>query len=243
MKLPISALAIFLLSAQITLAQDSKDSNLDGSIDLGLTLLQGNSEATNGAANFIIKHIWDNQELELNSQYLSVRNYDINNNIAETTSRLYRSELQYNYFLSKDKEKYIWTNLGYRQDKPTGLIKRNTGGLGFGYQLLLFEDCDLNFEAGLSYVSKEKNITTQSAVGRASAELDWELSEALSIISSTELLNGNTIRTIIQDFGLRYDLNTDWFLKLSNNISYDGYPANNKLSTDSRWHITLGTNF
>jgi putative salt-induced outer membrane protein YdiY len=242
----ITALSTVLLLSIFPQAASADDSEpkFSGSADLGITLISGNTESANSAINLGLNYVVNVHKFDFGLHYQAVRDTDQATDIATTSSRLYRSNLQYNFFLSADKETYVWTNIATRQDEPTGLLSRNNLGAGFGYYMLLGKALNFNVEIGASYVDEEKvSAASEATVGRLAFHLKWPASDNLLLISSSEFLSSSDIETYGQDLSLRYSLNTDWYLQLANNISYDAFPSAGSETTDSRWDITIGTSF
>ena len=243
----ITSLSTFLLlslcAQTTTVAEDSKG-NLSGSTNLGLTLISGNSQSSNSVANIDLSYLIDVHKFDFGIHYQAVRDTNQLSDISTTSSRLYRSDFQYNHYLSTDQKTYIWTNLATRQDEPTGLNSRNNLGAGMGYHLMFANDLDIFIEAGASYVNEQKSTSSSEAtVSRLAFDFKWPVSDDLSLISSSEFLSGDNIETYVQDFSLRYNLKNNWFLQLANNTAYDAFPADGSETTDSRWNISLGTSF
>ncbi|MDP6962561.1 MAG: DUF481 domain-containing protein [Planctomycetota bacterium] len=240
----LTSLILASLIAQAPAASDSNEGSLSGSSDIGVTMINGNSQSANSAINFDLSYILEVHKFDFGMHYQGVRDTDRTTGLADTSSRLYRSDLQYNYFVSDDKKTYIWTNVATRQDEPTGLISRNNFGAGIGYFFQFENEIDFNLEGGATYVDEEKTTSdSQAAVTRLAFDFKWPVSEDLSILSSTEFLSGDNIETYVHDFSLRYSLSNDWYLQLTNNTAYDAFPSAGAVSTDSRFNITLGTSF
>ena len=240
----LSTIFILSLFAQTTAIKGDSKVELEGNFDLGIAIISGNSKSANSALNYDLSYLHSVHKLDFGFHYQGVRDTDQDSDISTTSSRLYRSSLQYNYYFSEDKETYLWTNVANRQDKPSGLISRVNAGSGVGYHILLGDDIDLNLEAGAAYVDEEKaSALSESTVARFAIDLSWPINDNLSIHSSSEFLSSTDIETYGQDFNLRYTLENNWYLQFSNNTAYDAYPSAGSLTTDSRFNLTLGTSF
>jgi putative salt-induced outer membrane protein YdiY len=240
----LSTILILSLFAQTTASAEDSGFELKGNFDLGMAILSGNSKSANSALNYDFSYLRSVHKLDFGFHYQGIRDTDRSTDISTTSSRLYRSSLQYNYYFSGDKETYLWTNLANRQDQPSGLINRINAGSGLGYHLLINEDIDLNFEIGAAYVDEEKvSALAESTVTRFAIDFSWPINGNLSINSSSEFLSSAEIETYLQDFNLRYSLEGNWYMQFSNNTAYDAYPSVDSLSTDSRFNLTLGTSF
>ncbi|MBC8369296.1 MAG: DUF481 domain-containing protein, partial [Planctomycetes bacterium] len=152
----LSTIFILSLFAQTTVPEGDSGFELEGNFDLGVAIISGNSKSANSALNYDLSYLHSVHKLDFGFHYQGVRDTDQDSDISTTSSRLYRSSLQYNYYFSEDKETYLWTNVANRQDKPSGLISRINAGSGVGYHILLGDDIDLNFEVGAAYVDEEK---------------------------------------------------------------------------------------
>jgi putative salt-induced outer membrane protein YdiY len=240
----LSTIFILSLFAQTTGPKGDSELELEGNFDLGVAVISGNSKSANSSLNYDLSYLHSVHKLDFGLHYQGVRDTDQTSDISTTSSRLYRSSLQYNYYFSEDKETYLWTNVANRQDKPSGLINRINAGSGVGYHILLGEDIDLNFEIGAAYVDEKKaSVLSESTVTRFAIDLSWPITDNLSIHASSEFLSSPDIETYGQDFNLRYSLENNWYLQLSNNTAYDAYPSAGSLTTDSRFNLTLGTSF
>jgi putative salt-induced outer membrane protein YdiY len=240
----LSTILILSLFAQTTASAEDSGFELKGNFDLGMAIISGNSKSANSALNYDFSYLRSVHKLDFGFHYQGLRDTDQTTNISTTSSRLYRSSLQYSYYFSEEKETYLWTNIANRQDQPSGLISRINAGSGLGYHLLIGEDIDLNFELGAAYVDEEKiSALSKSTVTRFAIDFSWPISGNLSINSSSEFLNSDDIETYVQDFNLRYSLEGNWYLQFSNNTAYDAYPSTGSLTTDSRYNLTLGTSF
>jgi|GEM_PF-5346302 len=237
---------IFLLSLcmQTSSPEEVSAFELKGNFDLGITMIGGNSKSANSALNYDFSYLRSVHKIDFDFHYQGLRDTNLDSNISQTSSRLYRSSLQYNYFLSEDQKTYLWTNIANRQDQPTGLISRLNAGSGIGYHMVFGEDIDFDIELGATYVDEEKVSTVSNAtVTRLAFDFSWPVSENLSVNSASEFLTGSDIETYVQDFNLRYSLEGNWYLQFSNNIAYDAFPSAGSVTTDSRFNLTLGTSF
>ena len=244
MMINMSTILILSLFAQTTAGTEDSDTALSGSSDIGITLISGNSESANSAANFDFSFMQSVHKFDFGLHYQGVRDTDQSTGTSSTSSRLYRSDIQYNYYLSEDEETYFWTNIASRQDEPNGLVSRNNFGAGMGYHFSFDNELNFSVEAGVTYVDEEKvSADSEATVARMAFDFKWPISKDLSILTSSEFLSGDDVETFVQDFSLRYSLNNDWYLQLANNTAYDAFPSDGSVTTDSRWNMTLGTSF
>ena len=177
----LSTIFILSLFAQTTVPEGDSGFELEGNFDLGVAIISGNSKSANSALNYDLSYLHSVHKLDFGFHYQGVRDTDQDSDISTTSSRLYRSSLQYNYYFSEDKETYLWTNVANRQDKPSGLISRVNAGSGVGYHILLGDDIDLNLEAGAAYVDEEKaSALSESTVARFAVAASFADGHAIS---------------------------------------------------------------
>ena len=226
--------------------------------DVSINRLEGNTEASTSAANFLYGHEIGQRRWLLGAHYASTRQINTATGNNTTTSRLFQYDGTYDYFFNEDKSFYAYTKASHRANRPTGLESRSDAGAGMGYKFGLYGDAadslagTAEVEGGMSFVTDEKVGTPceSGAAFRGAYRFDTPLAADISFVNAGEYLtDGDLIDTFTHDLGLRWDIPRDeaggpqLYLQLGWNLVWDGNPAAGFVSTDRRYVLLLGASF
>lgn len=225
--------------------QEAEEKNWSGTLDLGMTLISGNNESSNGAANLTWAWASGFHAIDLGAHYSGTRTTEPTTGDAYTTSRLYLYDGAYKRYFSEEQNLYLFGDASSREDLPNGLQARNAAGVGLGYTFHPSADATLDVEAGSSYVNENKvgTLANTTAVARAGYSFAMPLLEDMDFTGAGKYLKGTDIESYVQDFGLRWNFNGSWNIVAAYSIAWDGNPSAGFSSTDRRFNLTVGTSF
>lgn len=245
----------YTVSPAFLLAQDA-DEDLNkwtGSVNLGLTITQGNSEATTFTAAVDAQHRTENNRTTVKAW----RNYGEQTapgtSVTQKTVDNTGGSLKHDIFASE--KMYYFGIAGAQQDRIADLDLRYYAGAGVGYQIAEKEDYSLSTELGLTYFSEEflpppVGLTATPdddyLAARAAYDMGWQATETTRVEQTAEIfpnLDDTNDYYATVDTRVKVSMTESMFAQFQWVIFYDRTPAAGAKKTDHRFIVGVGWGF
>lgn len=215
-----------------------------GSVSLGMTATDGNSENTSASLDF-------NAERKTEKDRWTVKgfwNYAEQQNAAgesEVTQRRLGASVKYDYFLSK--RTYLFANAGAEYDFKAGIDLRTFVGGGAGYQFYDTETFKLSGEAGVNMFNEDFRVggSDEYIAARVAETLAWQIRKDVKFDHSIEAYPSLEDKDDFfgkMDNKLRLNLSEKMFAQAQWVMNYDNTPAASE-RVDNLYMLTLGWSF
>lgn len=237
-----------LLPPAISAAVPDPDDPWAGKFDASSTTLGGNSESATATVGFEAKYEPNGFRWIFAGGYAGIRQTDATTGSTSTQSRLYHGSVEHHRFFDEEADAYVYGKGAGRSDVPNGLEIRTDIGGGLGYTFRLGEEATLSFEGGAAWL-REDNVGAEpgaAASGRAALRLDLPINEDLSMTSRGEFFSSFediADRSFTGEIGLRWMLNSTWFVQATASLAWDNTPGPGLGQSDTRYVIGIGTTF
>jgi putative salt-induced outer membrane protein YdiY len=229
------------LEAQATPAPEVAKPKWTGSVSLGATYSDGNTDrrSTSATADAEYRREKDRTTLGLLWNYAEEQ--------GSVTDRKAQGRIKYDRFFSKKMYGLAQTSAEY--DWSASLDLRYTAGLGVGYQFQDKPSWKVSGELGVSYVNNDYVGTvddTDYVAARAAYNWDWKpntkynLSQTGEIFPSLETADDVSARV---DTKGRMNLTDKMFAQLQWLFQWDNTPATGKVRTDNLVMLGIGWSF
>jgi putative salt-induced outer membrane protein YdiY len=215
-----------------------------GTVSLGLTYTDGNTEILSAAAGFdaerrsewdrrTIRGFWNYAEQTVDGE-------------SDLTQRDMGMSAKHDFFV--DDHLYYLGNAGWETDELANLDLRWYVGGGVGYQFIEDEKTKLSGEGGLVYFSEkfDEGGDEEYLALRGAYNFKRELSDTATFEQIAELFPGlEDIEDIYGklDTRFRVSLTADMFAQLQWVMDYDNTPAEGAYRMDHRVILSLGWGF
>ncbi len=152
-----------------------------GSVELGFTLTEGNSETTNLSAGTTGIHRGARQRWTFSGTFLRATSG------GDETANRGSLEGQYDFFPLDRWFVFGRLRLGY--NRPAGILRRIAYGAGAGYVLVESARFDVAGEAGATLIAErfENDSTSHAPFGSIGERVEWRLSEHARLAHSATL--------------------------------------------------------
>ena len=234
-----NALSLILACGFLAAATQAEDRPWSNTADVSLVMTGGNSQTQNLTLTNKFTRKWTNTTLTVLGKVVSaeatsrVVSYDAVNDVILVTENTEKSAEAYELgtkLKGKLAGEFQWyTNVGWFQDKLSGVDQRITAGAGFGYTVFKNDTHSLASEAGFEFTDETPVEGDGESFGSARGFLDYvrPLSETSEFTAAAEILsnmsNSEDLRLNL-DFGLASRLSDRLAMKLAYGIKYDGDP-------------------
>jgi putative salt-induced outer membrane protein YdiY len=207
----------------------SEQGEWEGSVELSLITVAGNSNAQTGSAK--AEAIQDNEI----DRWIARGGGIFARSDGVKSAEYFYANGEYNYkHTAKTYSSYF---LGWEKDPLAGLDGRITARVGVGHEFMKSDKDLLLGETSIAYVyENEEDETNSFPEGRLFGLYEHHFHETASFFQEVEWLQDMTLLRnyrINSVTGLKLKINTSWSLKTSVTIHYDHEPAKGFLKTDT----------
>lgn len=215
-----------------------------GTVNMGLTLTEGNSETLSAVFNADATREGEHDRYTLKSFW----NYSeqVTNGVEELTQRTAGLSGQYDYFPGE--KWYLFGKAGVETNEQADLDVRYYAGPGVGYQFVKDEEKSFSGEAGLLYFNEKYDDGTDDdkiALNLA-YDFDWKISPTTTFeqdLDAFPAIDDFDDVFVKVDSRLTTNLTKSMISTLQYVIDFDHTPAAGAKQTDHRVVFTLGWAF
>jgi putative salt-induced outer membrane protein YdiY len=223
-----------------------------GSVSAGVTVTRGNSDTESATVGAEVVRRAEKDRCTAKGDYLATRQDEKDDNDPtteegrETTQRVLRGSLQYDYFISKHLYGYAAVEGG--EDRLADLRLRVIGTTGAGVQWIETDDLKLSTEGGFGWLSEyyEDGSEQGSLSARAAYEAEKSFNELVRAFHTFEGYHGFDDPhdfLVHAEGGLRSSLTKSMFGEFKVVFDWDSTPAPDAERTDVRYIFALGWKF
>ena len=211
-----------------------------GNITLGGNLKDGNSDSMNLSAGALAVRRSENDRFLINVLY----NYTEDNGVR--TAKNTYGQLKYDYFLSP--KWYLYLNIDMLSDDFQDINFRTSVGPGFGYQVWDEENRALSLEAGVSYISEDRDLgeDTNWISARLGVNFLYKLFDRVVFTDQFVIypnLDDTGEYTLRNDAALVTDIGSNWAFRLGNIWERNSNPGPDVKKDDFTWILGLQYSF
>ena len=215
-----------------------------GSVNVGATFTDGNTETMSAAAGFDAERRGENDRWTVKSHW----NYaqQTVDGDSQITTRNVGASGKYDYFATE--KMYYLGNVGAESDTLAGLDLRYYAGGGVGYQFRETEKMKLSGEAGLVYFAEEfSDNSDDSYISARGAYTYFNQLTATAVLEQTaevfpSIQDTEDIYTKL-DTRLKLTLTKSMYAQLQHVWDWDNTPAPGAKSSDHRVILGVGWSF
>ena len=211
-----------------------------GNITLGGNLKDGNSDSMNLSAGALAVRRSENDRFLINVLY----NYTEDNGVR--TAKNTYGQLKYDYFLSP--KWYLYLNIDMLSDDFQDINFRTSVGPGVGYQIWDEENRALSLEAGVSYISEDRDLgeDTNWISARLGVNFLYKLFDRVVFTDQFVIypnLDDTGEYTLRNDAALVTDIGSNWAFRLGNIWERNSNPGPDVKKDDFTWILGLQYSF
>lgn len=211
-----------------------------GNITLGGNLKDGNSDSMNLSAGALAVRRSENDRFLINVLY----NYTEDNGVR--TAKNTYGQLKYDYFLSP--KWYLYLNIDMLSDDFQDINFRTSVGPGVGYQVWDEENRALSLEAGVSYISEDRDLgeDTNWISARLGVNFLYKLFDRVVFTDQFVIypnLDDTGEYTLRNDAALVTDIGSNWAFRLGNIWERNSNPGPDVKKDDFTWILGLQYSF
>ncbi len=205
-----------------------------GEIDLGASLVTGNTERTalSGSARVILDRVRWTHEFRARADFAEDQD--------ETTEQRVFASLETNYKI--DARLYIFGKASYEDDRFSGFDYRITETAGVGYRLIDTDDVTFKVELGPGARQTRIQATDEfenEAVGSLSGDFAWWVSEGAEVTEETSVIVGSERTTIDTTAAFTTEIVDPIAARFSFNLRHDTEVPAGSESTDTLTKASL----
>lgn len=220
-----------------------------GSVDLGASTSNGNSQVITAAASALAQKEWDDNRVTFKGNWAFAEQQDNATGQNSVTKRQWTGSGKYDRFWNE--KTYWYASAKYDNDDIALLHLRQTYSLGVGHKFADDEDYKLDGELGLAYVDENYFSSTfvngsqaddEYIAFRAAYALFWQISEDWVFLQDVELFPGVDFSDFngTKDSRLKHSLTENMYFQVQWLVKYSNTNAPGTASTDTLWAVALG---
>ena len=211
-----------------------------GNVTVGGNWQDGNSETMNISTSALAVRRTEKDRFRINFLYKLTE--DSGQRTAENTY----GQLKYDYFMSP--QWYLYLNVDMLSDEFQDINFRTSVGPGVGYQIWEEDDKALNFEAGVSYTTEDRDLgeDTDWVSARLAADFLYRLFERVIFTDQFVIypnLDDTGEYTLRNEAAFITDIGASWALRLSNIWERNSNPGPDVEEDDLTWILGLQYTF
>lgn len=241
----ISFILFIVLLCSITVNAEESDLNdsatkWKGNANVAAEIKSGNTDRTSASVGAEGIKRTEQDRISLHTLF----NYAKESKV-ETTHNLYGSG-KYDYFLSE--KLYTYLSIELLKDKYKDLKLRTVFGPGVGYQIYDDDIKTLSVEAGISYMSEDREvgIDDQWLTARLAANYKYTFNKTITFTDNFTIypnLEETGEYTLRNEAALATALGANWSLRFANILDRDSNPSAGIEKSDWQWLLGLQYNF
>lgn len=211
-----------------------------GNVTVGGNWQDGNSDTMNISAGGLATRRTEKDRFRINFLY------NLTEESGQRTAENTYGQLKYDYFVNP--KWYLYLNVDMLTDEFQDIKFRTSVGPGVGYQIWEEDDKALNFEAGLSYTSEDRDLgeDTDWISARLGADFLYRLFERVVFTDQFVIypnLDDTGEYTLRNEAALVTDIGSSWALSLSNIWARNSNPGPLVEEDDFTWILGLQYTF
>jgi putative salt-induced outer membrane protein len=228
----------YLAISTNVLAQDTSNDKLQGHVEGGLTIENGNSKTKSYYAktktNFTINEKWKN--------IFEARGENKTENKVRSKEE-YRGNNQTRYSLTK--LNYSFIELEYIDDRYGGYDYRVSQTLGLGRNLIKTDEISLTIQlgSGLRQSKFSDNDKEESLLARLGMNFKWQINSALSLNENLDTSFDDNGTITKSDTNLKIQIHKSLYFKFNLFIENKSDVPTNTKNTDTRAMMIIGYDF
>ena len=211
-----------------------------GNVTVGGNWQDGNSETMNISTSALAVRRTEKDRFRINFLY------NLTEDSGQRTAENTYGQLKYDYFMSP--QWYLYLNVDMLSDEFQDINFRTSVGPGVGYQIWEEDDKALNFEAGVSYTTEDRDLgeDTDWVSARLAADFLYRLFERVIFTDQFVIypnLDDTGEYTLRNEAAFITDIGASWALRLSNIWERNSNPGPDVEEDDLTWILGLQYTF